>query len=144
MSDFQTHPNDMHNPHPAVGSTVSGLRFPNYPDAADSPRAVICTGTVERIEDDLDGMIIISCDNIKIQDHELANPELRDGKVRLETPWIFLTELEAHHAYVRMVEQDLREGLVHQRGLEKRVERIRKEREFALNALNVLAKKSTD
>ena len=115
---------------PVIGQKISGLRFPEYPGGADSPRAIVCTGIIETTElSNFEQVIKIRCENVHIQINEFVNHELRNGIVILHAPWYFLTEEEAKQAYVHMVEQDLREALSDQKLIDKRVNRIRTEYE---------------
>ena len=124
---------DSHTHHlPETDSTLSGLRFPSYPHGADSPKAVICTGEVLRIEEgEVGPIVVVRCADVGMQPHETPNPDLRNGIAKIESPWFFKNEQEAREAYFRMVDHDLRECLVQQKAIEKRVNRIKAERNAA-------------
>jgi len=70
-----------------------------------------------------------------MQPHEVPSPDLRNDIAKIEAPWFFNTPHEAREAYYRMVDQDLRESIVQQRAIERRVNRIKAERDTAAAAI---------
>jgi hypothetical protein len=112
-------------------TTLTVLRFPHYRGGSDSPKAIICTGVVSAIQQDGEWLtgVTIQCPDPQIQATEHQTSDLLQGKIQADAVHMYLTKQAALQEYAEIVEQDYQESMSDYRHLERRLARIKAERE---------------